>query len=376
MPETFQMLMRKHKNFQMPKFVVSLEGSKLDPVKYPILDINVRTSVANDMSTCDFTIAAYYDLGKKALEPDIYTEFKPGKVIDVKIGYEDDIVGVFRGYINSISFNFNESGPTVTVSCLDIRGTLVNSYEWVKHPNENVKDVIWKVLDKRCGRMGRVGKIEFLFDAAVKENLFGKELDDFRFISCLAADTFHTFYTKYNKVIFCDNKMKSAKKKVELNWGESLIDFWTEIDLSKQFGSVKVYSTSPKDQKQISSNYGDAQGDGESGKDLSGMVRTKQKIVYTTLAIDDHQAELLAKRTMEDAASRLVHCKGTTIGLPEIRSGDKVIVGGMGKGIDGEYYMTHVTHRINASGYITSFEGVSSHVTIGMHRLNRLESAG
>jgi len=42
--------------------------------------------------------------------------------------------------------------------------------------------------------------------------------------------------------------------------------------------------------------------------------------------------------------------------------GDKIKLSGMGKGVDGVYSLSHVTHRIDANGYNTSFEGHSSRV--------------
>lgn len=367
----FDKFAHKYGDFAVPKYSVSIGGNELDIEKFPILDLNIKMSAGFDMSSCEFTVAAHFSQKEGCFVPDIYEELKPGKPVDVLVGYIDP-VGLFKGYINSLSFSFSGAGALVSVQCLDARGALVNSYEWIKHLDLKASQVIKMVLDERCKPYASVGEVNFLFDSAIKQNLYGKELDDYRFITSLASDTYHSFCVVYDTVTFTDTMLQGAKRNVSLKWGTSLIDFSTDIDLSRQFGTAHVSGTNPKDQKPYSPTWSRVPGSGETGRDMSDMVRSKEKMITTTLALDDHQAQLLAKRSMEATAAQMIHCRGSTIGIPDIVCGDLISISGMGHGIDGDFFLTHVTHRINGQGYLTSFEGTSSHVknTIGMHRIS------
>ena len=47
---------------------------------------------------------------------------------------------------------------------------------------------------------------------------------------------------------------------------------------------------------------------------------------------------------------------GSTVGLPDLRSGSVVEVDGLGKRFTGRYFVTGTTHGITNGGYTTQFE--------------------
>jgi phage protein D len=54
-------------------------------------------------------------------------------------------------------------------------------------------------------------------------------------------------------------------------------------------------------------------------------------------------------------AQELVTVKGTTIGLPRLRTGSRVYIENIGSRLSGEYLVTESTHTLNSSGYQTRF---------------------
>lgn len=370
----FERLAKKHKYFAVPKYVVIIDGDEMDPEQFNVLDINIKMSAGVDMSCCDLTLAAGFDQKSGSFKPDVYEEFKPGKPIEVQMGYEYP-ESLFKGYINALNFEFAASGIHISAQCLDARGALVNSFQWTNHKkDELVSVVIKRVLEERCKKYAKTGEVTFLFDAPVRENMYGNEIDDYRFISGIASESFHSFCVIGNEIKFCDDIMRSAKRTLSLKWGQGLlIDFSTDIDLSRQIGEAKVFGSAQQYKTQIKGNCGSVPDSGESGKDMSEMVESKHRLIYSTLVINDDQAKKLAERCMRASAAELVRCHGTTIGLPEIKCGTIVSISGMGHGINGDYYLTHVSQRINGEGYLTSFDGICSQVapsgSIGAHRL-------
>jgi phage protein D len=65
----------------------------------------------------------------------------------------------------------------------------------------------------------------------------------------------------------------------------------------------------------------------------------------------------LARAILLERSKDLVRASGTSIGLPELRAGQRVKIAGVGSRFSGEYFVTDTTHTINDSGYITRFNG-------------------
>ena len=45
----------------------------------------------------------------------------------------------------------------------------------------------------------------------------------------------------------------------------------------------------------------------------------------------------------------------TTVGLPDLRAGRRVVIKGVGAHFSGTYFVTDSTHTINEQGYTTQF---------------------
>ena len=67
------------------------------------------------------------------------------------------------------------------------------------------------------------------------------------------------------------------------------------------------------------------------------------------------EADELARAILLERSKDLVKASGTCIGLPDLRAGQRIKIGGLGARFSGEYFVTDTTHTINDSGYITKF---------------------
>jgi phage protein D len=363
----FSAIEKKHKGFEVPQFSIKVGGSPVKLDEFPVIDLNVYMSAGFDMGSCEFTIAGIFDQKNGKFDPDVYSKFKPGKVVDVKVGYSST-TGVFKGYINALAFSFqNNMGPYVTVQCLDAKGALVNNRTWKNYGKQDIKSIVASILQEKCSKYATISKVDSDFDEGetgaydespeIKDNI-----DDYQYVIEFAKKTNNSFCVIYDKLYFCENLARKARTMVELEWGKSLMSFSSEVNLSGQVGKVIVYGIDNITQKAFSAQANSVPGKGESGADMASVVKSKTMTILDSDVANQSQATELAKHTLESYALQLVKCKGTTIGMPEIIAGDKIGISGMGKGVDGEYYLTHVTHRINGRGYITGFEGISSHV--------------
>src|SRR5262249_8225172 len=81
----------------------------------------------------------------------------------------------------------------------------------------------------------------------------------------------------------------------------------------------------------------------------------KLEIVVDRPIQNEAEARLLAKNRLRQIGEVLVQAKGKTAGLPDLRSGVKIEIKGVGARFSGIYLVTSTTHTIGESGYTTDF---------------------
>ena len=366
--KTFQQLAKQYNDFAVPAYLLLIDGKEMKPADLQITDISAKLTSDFEMNSCEFNVAASYNQEKGKLDPDIYTLLKPGKSVDLKMGYGTPEDGVFKGYINSLSFSFNSGGIDVFVQCLDAKGALVKSNKWLTHSSEKISALVEKILKAKCSKYADIKVGTLTFDPNIELNKNRQEIDDYHFIIELAKIVNASFCVVYDTLNFCDNLGNTAKEKVRLKWGESLMEFSTEINLSGQVGSVNIHGTDPQTQEHFSTDANSVKGSGTEAAAVATIVGNRSIDEVSTKVIDKNQATKLADSRLQALASKFSRCRGKTIGIPIIKAGDRIGVSGMGSGIDGTYFLTQVTHRINGQGYETSFEGQRSKITIGQGR--------
>jgi uncharacterized protein involved in type VI secretion and phage assembly len=81
-----------------------------------------------------------------------------------------------------------------------------------------------------------------------------------------------------------------------------------------------------------------------------------RKVVKDERPTDFSDAALIAKSALKAMLEGMYEGSGSCIGMPELRAGDQIEIGGLGKRFSGRYRLSKVTHTINSAGYQTRFE--------------------
>jgi phage protein D len=68
------------------------------------------------------------------------------------------------------------------------------------------------------------------------------------------------------------------------------------------------------------------------------------------------EADALAKSQLAERAYNFLTAQAKVIGLPDLRPGHNVEISGVGTTFNGTYFVTKVTHVLNASGLLTEFD--------------------
>lgn len=149
----------------------------------------------------------------------------------------------------------------------------------------------------------------------------------------------------------------------DLTWGETLERFDIALRLKDQVGRVTVKGTNPSlsgaaRNLEATASLADLQLSGPERKlldllteDLSAAETVESHPDVGTQA----EAEALAQGLLRARLNGMVTAEGETVGLPAMRAGDKLRVEGIGPRWSGIWAISKTTHRVDSSGYRTSF---------------------
>jgi len=152
----------------------------------------------------------------------------------------------------------------------------------------------------------------------------------------------------------------------ELKWGISLIDFTPKLSIANQAKSVEVRSWNRQTNRSIRKKVTVRHPDIRVNRDLLHFVdpgrpcggagcRPREEVTVNEPQFTPAQAERRAVALMEEKLKQLVEATGTTVGLPNLRAGQRVRIVGLGARFSGTYFVIKTTHTINDSGYVTKF---------------------
>lgn len=152
----------------------------------------------------------------------------------------------------------------------------------------------------------------------------------------------------------------------ELKWGLSLVDFTPKLSTANQVKSVEVRSWNRQTNRPIRKKVTVHHPDIHINRDLLHLIdpgepcrgsgsRPREAVTVNEPHFTPEQAERRAVALIEEKLKELVEATGTTVGLPNLRAGQRVRIAGLGARFSGTYFVIKTTHTINDSGYVTKF---------------------
>lgn len=365
--------------YYAPEFEVEVEGEPLDPAsKGDVLELKVEMTF-NEMTSVDIKLNNYDDTAFDLKWSDA-EKFRLGSSVHVKLGYAEEPRSMMRGYISTLTPEFADGPPTLTVRAVDGLVRLKSS----KPPEDEVTyrkvtdaDIARKIAQRHQLRI-KVTEQAPRHDLVVQRNA-----DDATFLKERAKlHSFELFMrtdpeTGEDVLHFVspeDGRGGEPITTYALAWGglrntdiaPSLLEFRPTLAGGDQVQSVTVRGWDPKAKKAIKQTAtpentpGVAQVDGISGPGaaaaIGGTAEARQEIVVDRPVATEEEALKLAQAMLADRAYRFLSGRGKVIGLPDLRPGRNVDIGGVGRRFSGTYFVTKVTHVLNQQGYLTEFD--------------------
>lgn len=323
-----------------PRFTVSVDGEALVESSGTVSSVSVVSSV-DGASRFSASLTGLFDYAEGGFVELDVPQFDPGAAVTVDLGYEEPLARAFVGRITGSRASFPADGtPTVEVSGhgpLYEMGRNSDSDSWSERTDSEVAEDV-------------AGDYEF--DAVVVEEtgvtrrrVVQNGQNDLQFLQGLASrNGFECFGDR--GTFYFRAPRDDADPALTLRYGDRLTSFTVDRSDASDVAEVEVRHWDPKAKREIV---------GTAERETEGQARR----VLRRPVDSPEEAERIAEGELERLARGTVQGNGETAGMPDLVPGEPVAIEGVGPyGGDGgpTYYVRSVTHRIDSSGYRTTFD--------------------
>jgi uncharacterized protein len=381
----------QEESFYVPAFEVHVEGRNLPgDVVRDVMEVTYRDNV-NEIDSFELRINNW-DAGAQAFKytgipnelakdakkrPDMAGIFEPGQEVKIFMGYrgaahKDNLRLMIEGQITTLAPDFPASGgPTLAVSGLNVLHTFrkkQHTWSWADRTDSQIAEEIGSLplSDNRPGLKMRVAVDSEVKDKETKETfVFMNNQYDIIFLLERARRHGYSLYLnrdekgeRYLKYGYVDAaRLRDVTYRLE--WGISLIQFKPTLTTTNQISQVTVRGWDRKNKKPIVATAKM----GEKGLEINDdqravakAVQGKEEVITDRPVHTQQEAERMAQDILRNQLKEMVTASGSTLGLPDLRAGRKVVIEKLGQRFSGVYFITTSTHTINNSGYVTTFE--------------------
>jgi len=375
------------RDFYVPAFRVRVRGQELLQAEYDVWNVNYTDS-DKEMDSFDLTINNWDPDGNGPGQGWFkYSDghvFDPWQEIELSMGYynngNDELESMLVGEIVRMTPNFSESGAsTLTVHCVNLlqrfRTTQITKDYFSKQDSWIARDLIQSVATDIRKKIPSLD-LE-VDDQEISQNLaVEKPIKHLNVHQQYAVNFLYARSREIGYDIWLDDDTTGSRRKVtfhyapskytlqptyKLVWGKSLISLQPSFATTNLPDQVIVRYWNPTTKKKFegTASRADLAQDGVIDplldfKVQQGPLSKKTELVTNLVVQSDDEAKTAAKRRLLILAQGLIECKGKTVGLPSLRSGNKIEIAGLGR-YDGLYHITSTTHTMGDGGYTTDF---------------------
>jgi phage protein D len=381
-------------DFYVPRFEIKIAGASLPlDVLRDVMQVTYKDSV-KELDSFEITVNNW-DADKKQFKyvgaetqdsfkkNPLHNLFNPcGHEVDVLMGYgANPLTLMLRGNFVTMEPSFPSSGgSTLSVRGLNILHKLRTSrhtYAWEKQrPSEIAKSFPDLPLDKEPNKKrfplpvdieGNDVKNETPIEYIAQSNQF-----DIEFLLALARRAGYVIFVKEEekkgntvvkerRLFFGPSDGNHPGFRLvtfELKWGLSLIDFKPTLTTANQIKSVTVNGWDRKTKQPIrgTASIETLTLNRDLRENFESCDQREERVEDEPVFTQD-EANKKAKDLLKERSKDLVKASGSCIGLPELRAGQRVVIGNLGSRFSGQYFITDTVHTISDSGYVTKFNG-------------------
>lgn len=379
--------------FYVPAFTLT-QLQKNDKPKQVTVEGDLKTDVLHDIESVTYTdnleeadsfsmtINNWDALGLKGKyfgykakpsgkEAEWATVFNPGERFELKLGYlgqPDHMRLMMRGYVAGVNVNFPQSGaPTLTVEVQDASRKLNDesySWRWLNKTDSEIAKELAQEPNKKKGKPGLGFPVKTSPEAAAVEARHPRVVMRRQKIMAFLLErakrhgysVFRMIEGDEEVLYFGPSELLPDTPAYTLEWGKTLLEFKPTLKTAKQGKEVVVRGWDRGERNRLEATA--VLDDVDLNKDLFSLLEPlgeKKEVVDRTLRTRA-QVKELARSTIVKTLKSVVEATGSTVGLPDLRTGQFILITDVDYRLDGRYFVTQTTHTIDSNGYRTSFK--------------------
>ncbi len=372
--------------FYVPRFEVRAGGVNIAPaIVRDITSVTYKDNIKEidsfmlTVNNWDARERAFRYIGAEAAEADPdpdkaqrFRMFEPcARELELALGYGSTLTTMVKGTCTTLAPSFPSEGPPIlTVNALNVLQKLRKKKHQRNFENQTPSAIARKVgadLPLKVETNPRKPREEKLEYVAQSDSF------DIDFLVLLARSVDYVVYVgqrqsrdrkKMEDFLYfgVSDDTHPAQRKVtyELEWGKSLIEFKPSLSTSQQVKSVEVRGWDRAKNKAIREIVKLDDAGIKINKDLHGLItraecEPREEVVVKEPMRTPAQAKQRALAKLSEKLKELVTAKGITVGLPDLRAGQKVRIRGVGARFSGTYFVTDTEHTLDDKGYFTKF---------------------
>lgn len=332
---------------------------------YPSYEIKVGSStIKSGLSDTavsilvDMTMDSYAGSSETVfrIKEDNKIQVKKNTSIEIAIGYENNLVSVFSGKIDTLSVNFSQISIMALNSIFSLCNVRIDRF----YENQTAGDIV-KDLAKEANVDVDDISSGFMFPYyAIDSNKNAFEhIKDLAFLC-----GFDIYCTPENKLVF---KKFEPSTKHKLQYGQNIISL-KKLDSSNLYNSLSILGESPSSikgsdtshwltKKQVK-GFAESKLEGDDSNNVGGKEEgTKTLNFIKRFVKDEDTAQKIAEGSLKKLNSHLL-LQIEIVGNPSVFLGDSVIIEKVPlKELNGEYQIKTIEHFISKYvGYVTTLK--------------------
>lgn len=373
-PYSYDTLKNKYDKFQYPNLRLEIGGVDFMENKAELVlsELEVQLSSGYESSVANFRYYNSYNYNNGEYQFDKYKKFVYlGSDVMVKLGYGNETLEIFRGFISQVRFVSEEGDPHhIEITAMDVKGMMMaNCYAMqltAKAYSEAVKEIFNKAAYQKMLSMGIYKSIR-IAETPDKQKRDGSQTDtstiemvlesDYEFVVKAAKKYNYEFFVDSGTVIFRKAKDAANDCLIRLGPQEGLYTYEIEYDITSLVNSIEVRGMDTGKgnvitaQKKCSNKF-------SKGNKVKALLSQTKKVYLDAASNSREEAQYRAESLMEDMSYRLGKIECECVGLPELKPGEFVEISGLGSPADNKFYITNVTHIFNdIEGFHTKLSG-------------------
>jgi uncharacterized protein len=375
-------------DFYVPAYRIIINAQELE-IENDVLSVSYSDSLAN-VDSFEMTVNNWNPdgtSGSPAVGAFKYSDsdtFNPWQQVELWMGYyrngNDELKRMLTGEISTMSPNFPASGgSTLTVRALNLLHRFRTQQETKAFFNKKDTQIAQELVqDIATDLSTKIPQLTLQMDSTeVQKNLSAEQQIPYLemhnqypivFLMQRARDIGYELFLEElgtsqqrTVVVHFLETDDVVRNTYIVEWGKSLISFQPTLQTANQLSDLTVIGWNPQTKQKIQVQVTRKDLVDEGIIDPTALNITESELSQKSEYVVDHpvqsqaEARMIALKRMRQVAQGLVEAKGKTIGVPDLRSGCKLQIAGLGTRFTGTYLVTATTHTIGDGGYTTDF---------------------